>query len=191
MNVLKENSVAAVFPELITEWDIEKNEGVTPDAFSARNNKRVWWKCKNGHSWLASINSRGEHKLGCPFCAGQRTIAGENDFETWSRNNNPQLLNEWDYKKNLVSPSSIPKTYKDKMWWKCQNGHCWQATVYNRVNGTGCPQCNTGHNVTRSKVSLADWCQQNNSNLFDEWNYEKNGDKTPASVRYGSHAKVW
>ena len=51
MNSLKENSVASVFPELIEEWDVEKNGGITPDAFSARNNKKVWWKCKNGHSW--------------------------------------------------------------------------------------------------------------------------------------------
>ena len=69
MNSLKENSVASVFPELIEEWDVEKNGGITPDAFSARNNKKVWWKCKNGHSWRSSINSRGERKLGCPYCA--------------------------------------------------------------------------------------------------------------------------
>lgn len=191
MNVLNSNSVAAVFPELIPEWDIEKNEGVTPDAFSARNNKRVWWKCKNGHSWLASINTRGERKLGCPFCAGQRTVSGENDFETWCKQNNPTLLSEWDYQKNIINPSDIPKTYKEKMWWKCKNGHCWQATVYNRVNGTGCPQCHTGNHGTRNKVSLDTWCKQNNSNLCQEWNYEKNGSLTPALVSHGSHTKVW
>ena len=30
------------------------------------------------------------------------------------------------------------------MHWKCSKGHEWEATVYNRVNGTGCPVCNTG-----------------------------------------------
>lgn len=77
------------------------------------------------------------------------------------------------------------------MWWKCENGHCWQAAVYNRVHGTGCPRCNTGNNATRDKVSLATWCEQNNSNLCSEWNYDKNGDKTPESVSHGSHIKVW
>lgn len=77
------------------------------------------------------------------------------------------------------------------MHWKCLRGHEWEATVYNRVNGTGCPICNTGNNVKRNKVSLVEWCVENNSNLCDEWNYEKNGEITPQSVTYGSHAKVW
>lgn len=77
------------------------------------------------------------------------------------------------------------------MHWKCLRGHEWEATVYNRVNGTGCSICNTGNNVKRNKVSLDEWCAENNSNLCDEWNYEKNGEITPQSVTYGSHAKVW
>lgn len=191
MNVLKENSVASVFPELIEEWDVDKNEGITPDIYSAGNNKKVWWKCENGHSWKASINTRGVRKLGCPYCAGQRVIAGENDFELWCQKNNVKLLEEWDYEKNVVKPNEIPRTYKEKMHWKCLRGHEWEATVYNRVNGTGCPICNTGNNVKRNKVSLVEWCVENNSNLCDEWNYEKNGEITPQSVTYGSHAKVW
>ena len=191
MNVLKENSVASVFPELIEEWDVDKNEGITPDIYSAGNNKKVWWKCENGHSWKASINTRGVRKLGCPYCAGQRVIAGENDFESWCQKNNVKLLEEWDYEKNVVKPNEIPRTYKEKMHWKCLRGHEWEATVYNRVNGTGCPICNTGNNVKRNKVSLVEWCVENNSNLCDEWNYEKNGEITPQSVTYGSHAKVW
>ena len=116
MNVLKENSVASIFPELIEEWDVRKNEGITPDVYSARNNKKIWWKCKNGHSWLASINTRGEHKLGCPYCAGQRVVTGENDFESWCRDNNSILLDEWDYKKKYCKTNmKFQKQYKEKI----------------------------------------------------------------------------
>lgn len=191
MNVLKENSVASVFPELIEEWDVEKNEGITPDVFSARNNKRVWWKCSKGHSWLASINTRGEHKLGCPYCAGQRVVAGENDLESWCKNNDSTLMSEWNYEKNIINPSDITKSYNKNIWWKCTVGHEWEATVNNRVHGTGCPICNVGNKVKRNSVSLAEWCDDNNSSLCDEWNYERNMDITPQSVTYGSHAKVW
>ena len=191
MNVLKANSVAAVFPELVKEWDTEKNEGVTPDAFSSKNNKKVWWKCEYGHSWLATINSRGVHKLGCPYCAGQKVISGYNDFESWCKENNPDLLCEWDYEKNIARPNEIPKTYKAKMFWRCREGHKWEATVYNRFNGTGCPICNTGNNVKRNKVSLEEWCIKNNPQLLQEWNYAKNGNMTPKTISYGSHAKVW
>lgn len=191
MNMLKENSVASVFPELIDEWDVEKNEGITPDAFSARNNKKVWWKCNKGHSWLASINSRGERKLGCPYCAGQRVRVGENDFETWCKENNPSLLLEWDYDKNSISPSEITKSYLKKIKWKCSKNHTWEASVSNRVHGTGCPQCNTGNNVVRNKISLEEWCKDNLSSICDEWDYEKNGEITPQKITYGSHKKVW
>ncbi len=191
MSVLKENSVASVFPELIREWDVEKNEGITPDVFSARNNKKVWWKCENGHSWKASINTRGERKMGCPYCAGQKILIGKNDFETWCRDNNPTLLNEWDYAKNIIKPYEIPRTYKEKVFWKCSKGHEWKATVYNRVNGTGCPICNTGNKSTRNRVCLEEWCARNKSALCSEWNYDKNGKLTPKDVSYGSHTIVW
>ena len=190
MNTLRKNSVAEVFPELVKEWDVEKNKGVTADSFSARNNKKVWWKCSNGHSWLATINTRSVHKLGCPYCAGQRIIKGENDFKTWCEQNNPQLLSEWDFSKNKKLPDEIAKTFKEKMWWICSKGHSWHATVYNRVNGTGCPICNTGNNVARNKVSLAQWCIMNNSSLAKEWDYEKNN-FSPEDVSYGSHRKAW
>jgi len=189
MYALKSNSVSQVFPELLTEWDYEKNEGILPEAYSSRTNTKVWWKCSKGHSWQAAINTRGVRKLGCPYCAGQRTVTGTNDFKMWAILNKPNLLEEWNYEKNTLLPEDIPQSYKEKMWWKCSEGHEWQATVYNRVNGTGCPICNTGRNTIK-KLSLLEWCKKNNSSLCDEWDYEKN-EITPDKVLHGSHKKVW
>ena len=28
-----------------------------------------------------------------------------------------------------------------KVWWQCSEGHEWQAFVFNRTKGWGCPQC--------------------------------------------------
>lgn len=191
MNVLKENSVAAVFPQLIPEWDVEKNKGVESNAFSARNNNKVWWKCKNGHSWKASIHGRTVNGLGCPFCAGQRTIVGVNDLVSWCIENGLDIMNEWDYNKNKLQPVEYQKTSNKKVWWRCSKGHEWEASVANRVHGTGCPICNTGNIIGRNKTSLLDWCKDNDYMfLIDEWNYEKNGD-TPDLYTFGSHAKVW
>ena len=100
------------------------------------------------------------------------------------------MLKEWD-EKNTVKPYKIPKTYKEKVYWKCSQGHVWKATVYNRVNGTGCPVCNNGNNVKRNKISLEKWCFENNSGLLEEWDYKKNKQITPQTVTYGSHVKVW
>ena len=190
-SIIKSNSVAAIFPELVAEWDVEKNNGMTPEHFSANAHTKVWWKCKNGHSWQADISSRNR-KLGCPYCAGQRTIDGVNDFETWCIENNPVLLKEWNYFRNEMLPSEIQKTSNQKVWWFCSKGHEWEASVANRVHGTGCPICNTGNNVKRNSVSLAEWCRETKQEqLLSEWNYDKNALLTPDTVSKGSHIKVW
>ena len=28
-----------------------------------------------------------------------------------------------------------------KVWWKCELGHSWQASISHRTAGTGCPHC--------------------------------------------------
>ncbi|MBE6005311.1 MAG: hypothetical protein E7232_14760 [Lachnospiraceae bacterium] len=190
-SIIKNNSVAALFPELVPEWDVEKNNGMTPDNFSANAHTKVWWKCKKGHSWQADISSRNR-KLGCPYCAGQRTIIGENDLESWCQNSMPELLDEWDYEKNAIKPSELSKTSNKKVWWRCAEGHEWEAVIANRVHGTRCPYCFTGNDTIRRKKSFADWCKENgHEQLLTEWNYEKNGSITPETVSRASHSIVW
>ena len=188
---IKDSSVASVFPEFVPEWDVEKNNGMTPDSFPANANTKVWWKCEKGHSWKAGISSRNR-KLGCPYCAGQKTIAGVNDLESWCNANMPELLAEWDYEKNTIKPSEISKTSNKKVWWKCSKGHEWEAVIANRSHGTRCPYCFTGNDTIQRKKSLADWCKENDQEyLLCEWNYEKNGSITPETVSKASHKIVW
>lgn len=188
---IRNSSVAAVFPELVPEWDVEKNNGMTPENFSANAHTKVWWKCANGHSWQAVISSRNR-KLGCPYCAGQRTIAGENDLESWCNNNMPELLAEWDYEKNTVKPSEVSKTSNKKVWWKCSDGHEWESIIANRVHGTRCPYCFTGNDSIIRNQSFADWCKENEKeSLLLEWDYDKNESITPETVSKGSHKIIW
>lgn len=61
------NDFAHLEPELLKEWDYNKNE-IKPTEVSSRNDKKVWWKCSKGHSWEASIGQRVRTKSGCPEC---------------------------------------------------------------------------------------------------------------------------
>lgn len=55
---------------------------------------------------------------------------------------NKNLLKEWNYEKNKeIKPEYIKLNSNKKVWWKCEMGHEWQATVYSRVSGNGCPIC--------------------------------------------------
>lgn len=62
-----ENDLATMYPEVAEQWNGEKNGSLIPTEVLGRSNKKVWWKCKKGHEWEASINvtTRGEW---CPYC---------------------------------------------------------------------------------------------------------------------------
>lgn len=34
--------------------------------------KKIWWKCKNGHSWRVSPNNRTSQYSNCPICSAER-----------------------------------------------------------------------------------------------------------------------
>lgn len=190
-SIIKKSSVADVFPDLVAQWDVEKNKGMMPDNFSANAHAKVWWRCVKGHSWQADISSRNR-KLGCPYCAGQRVIGGVNDLESWCVENAPELLGEWNYEKNTVKISEIAKTSNKKVWWQCSKGHEWEAVIANRVHGTRCPYCFTGNNVISYTLSFAEWCKVNKQEeLLIEWNYDKNSAVKPETVSKASHKKVW
>ncbi len=89
-----------------------------------------------GHTWHASVKSRTRAGTGCPYCSGNRVLAGFNDLAT----THPEAAGEadgWD-------PSTVTKGAKQKLPWKCSIGHTWQATPNNRTNAwhaQGCPYC--------------------------------------------------
>jgi hypothetical protein len=80
-----ENRLSKVNPELCEEWDYEKNGDLTPDKLSYSSNKKVWWKCQNGHEWVSSPNQRHlKNKTNdkkykeCPYCYGRYASATNN-----------------------------------------------------------------------------------------------------------------
>ena len=55
----------------------------------------------------------------------------------------PDLLKDWNYEKNLsLTPKDVSIGSGKKVWWKCSKcGNEWEAKIFNRSNGTGCPYC--------------------------------------------------
>ena len=133
----KQNSLLTT--DIITEWDYDKNGALLPSMFSKGSDKKVWWICKNNHSWSSTISSRtGAQHCGCPYCAGQKCLTGYNDLQTLA----PALLIDWDYNKNSLSPNQICAQSNKKYWWKCHTcGHEWLSSAADRFNGRGCIDC--------------------------------------------------
>lgn len=60
------------------------------------------------------------------------------------------LLEEWDSEKNLpLTPDGVTHGSHTMAWWRCGSGHSWQALVYTRTAGSGCPYC-AGKNWDRA-----------------------------------------
>lgn len=132
------NDLASVHPFLLNEWDHEKNTDIPPDKISAGSSKKVWWKCKKGHSWEDTINHRTDGR-GCPFCSNKKVIKGENDFAT----THPHLLKEWDYSSNTIKPTQVVAGSSKKAYWICRDcGHRYESSLVNKTRFKArCPKC--------------------------------------------------
>ena len=72
------NDLASLRPDLAFQWHRGLNGSLTPDQITLGSNKRVWWRCGEGHVWLAAVYSRTRTKgAGCPVCAGMVRYRGE------------------------------------------------------------------------------------------------------------------
>ena len=180
--IIGQNDLQTVNPALAREWNYEKNKGLNPSDVLPGSDKKVWWKCQNGHEWQAVINSRNSG-CACPYCAGLHAIIGETDLQTV----NPSLAKEWNYEKNDgLTPNDVLPNSNKKIWWKCTRGHEWQAAIDNRNNGHNCPYC-SGKKIIAGYNDL----KTVNPDLAKEWNYEKNDPLFPEQFTANSGKKVW
>ena len=98
------------------------------------------------------------------------------------------MLKEWDYEKNIVNPDEVSRGTRDKVWWKCDKGHSYEANIPNRIKGTGCPYC-AGNKILVGYNDLAN----THPEILEKWNYEKNEEMgiTPNNVSKSYSKKVW
>lgn len=182
------NTLAAKNPELLKEWDFEKNEGFDPSRISRRSNEIVYWKCPQGHSYTRMIKDR-TNGYGCYYCSGRKVMQGLNDLASAY----PDLLKEWDSEKNgALKPTDVHKGSSKKAWWRCKHGHSWQASVSNRARGSGCPICsNRKKGGPKKVVAGVNDLATTHPEIAEEWDFEKNGDLKPTSVTFGCGKEAW
>ena len=134
------NDLATTDPDLASQAD-----GWDPTTVRGGNDKSQPWRCELGHRWTATINSR-KAGVGCPVCANKRVLAGYNDLAT----TDPDLAAQaagWD-------PTTVTAGAEKMRRWRCAEGHEWEAVVFNRRRGAGCPIC-AGQQVLAGYNDLA------------------------------------
>ena len=100
----------------------------------------------------------------------------------------PALAKEWHPTLNGdLTPSDVSPHNHQKVWWLCSKNkdHKWQAVIFNRSRGIGCPFC-------AGKAACKDNCLATlNPALAKEWHPTLNGGLTPDMVTTHSGKKVW
>lgn len=98
-----------------------------------------------------------------------------------------ELLQQWHPMKNEpLTPQTVTYGSKQKIWWRCEKGHEWQAMVKARTAGTGCPVC-ANHQLIPGENDLA----TTHPELASQWHPIKNGALMPNDLVAGTRKKVW
>lgn len=123
-------------PDLAKEWHPTRNGSLGPRDVTPGSRRKVWWLCENGHWWLAPVRDlvRG---MKCTYCRELKGLDDQRLVDT-----KPELLKEWHPTRNPnLKARDICINHPDKLWWICEQGHEWEATVRVRLAGRGCPLC--------------------------------------------------
>lgn len=185
------NDLLTLHPTIGRDWHPSLNLGLLPSHVGEGSSKKVHWLGAHcGHTWRATVSSRTSSGSGCPVCAGRQLLSGFNDLLTGS----PRVAAEWHPHKNgALRPESVLNGTHKSVWWRCVQGHEWQASVVARTRpvgakdkGAGCPYCSgrlaiVGENdLCTTHPDTAKW-----------WHPTMNGDFLPQHTKAGSQKRVW
>ena len=177
------HSLADKQPDIAKQWAYDLNAPLSPEHFRPQANKKVWWRCENGHTWKTTLNNRVRHRTGCPACS-HRTVRATDEWNLAAVN--PILASEWHPEKNGdLRPRDVFPQSNQKIWWQCSKGHEWPAMVASRAKGSGCPYC-YGRYATKENNLASKYPE-----LLAEWDRERNVNLSPSNFTPHVGKKVW
>lgn len=168
-----------LYPDLMDEWDYETNL-IKPENYFPYSIEEVSWICKKCNlPWTISIVKRTVNKSKCLHCDNKK-----NNLNSLAMKH-PELLKDWDYSKNIISPyECLPQSNKEVFWICSICQYSWKTKIQDRVNGKRCP-VESGRFVTEFNC-----LSKTNPKLSEEWHVFKNI-LTSQQVTYGCKKKVW
>ncbi len=185
-----DNDLATTHPDLVLDWDYEKND-ILPTQVTRITNIEINWKCHIcGHQWHTLIRNRTIEGRGCKKCSAKTRAEKKHQTELNARGhfNDEELLLDWDWEANYPkTPEDYTPVSNDKVFWKCHVcGYKWKAKISNRVHGRGCACC-SNKVVVKGVNDLA----TKNPALAKEWHPTLNGDLKPDMVTPGMGTEVF
>ena len=125
--------------------------------------------------------------FGNAFTTARSTIMGKSFYEYCIEENKHSTLSQWNTEKNApLTAHDVTAGSHKQIWWQCEKGHQWQASVLSRKQGAGCPVC-TGKQVISGENDLASAYPD----IAAEWHPSLNGTLTAAKVTPYSNRSIW
>ena len=195
-------SLAANHPKLVLELHPTLNGALDPKLIAAGSPRKLWWRCAAGHEWRAQVAGRSAGR-GCPECAkvrhGQR-LGERNQRVERERTlavKNPALFGELHATRNRdLDTRALAAGSARTVWWRCAQGHEWQARVVSRNAGSGCPVCAVGQRVATRRARPARVPPERSlaarrPDLITQLHPKRNGDLDAHDISAGSTRGVW
>lgn len=175
------NDLSTTHPEIAAFFHPSKNTPITLEDITIKSNATICWIGPCGHEWASKVNSKALGN-GCPYCNGNKVLAGFNDLST----THPDLAAQFHPNKNAnLSLADLTKGSSRDVWWICESNHEWEARVSSRAEGIGCPYC-SGRYAIPGETDVATLYPH----LVSEW--KSSNPQSLASYRPGSQEKgVW
>lgn len=131
------NDLTVTDPELVKEWS--PNNTTSPTEYRNTSGEYARWICPECHGeYSAMIRGRKAGDKACPYCRGERRLAGFNDLTA----THPNLLKEWS-PNNKLGPENYMKSSHDYALWICPNCHGeYSSEIKSReIGDNSCPYC--------------------------------------------------
>lgn len=187
---LRENSIINTHPELLNEWDYDKNKNndIIPEYVTFGQNVKIHWKCGGcGEDWLTTPYIKFRNIDTCKYCRGVALKIDKTD-----------LINHWDYNKNKNKPSNVSSKSTEQCWWICEQcGTSFKRTpalMLDKKYGCTNNGCDwSAHNafgIMKSRINFNNTIGVRSTLLRTEWMESKN--KVSAyEIPYSTNKKAW
>jgi len=159
----QEKSLLYANPEVLREWNYQKNGPLTPEKVTPHSRAVVWWKCSRcGKEWQQSVKTKVLGGLRCENCSKSDAVLRRMKDRAQAKKAKtvaefPLLLEEWDFDANApLIPEHVTYGSERKLAWICKTcGNHFAMRVKARTRcGQGCPLCGRKKSAqTRSEIA--------------------------------------
>ncbi|UCE51798.1 MAG: PilZ domain-containing protein, partial [Desulfobacterales bacterium] len=98
-------------------------------------------------------------------------------------------------KNGKLNPRNVTSEHDEKVWWLCENGHEWEATVKDRIMGEGCLVCESvlvkenSHKIEDSADSKKSVSDEGTISQKANTIFQIDSDETYKKIEYRKHMR--